>query len=402
MNSFDIVLTNPPFGKDIKVKGENKLKQYDLAHKWKQNDNNFIKDKLKEKEAPEILFIERCLQLLKNNGKLGIVLPDGIFNESEFYVRNWLLKQCQIIAIIDICKETFQPNTSTKTSLLILQKKNNIPQNYNIFMGIAYYCGHNRRGEKIDKDDMPLIIDAYKKWMNNEVIENTKNYFTANINDLLNTGFWIPKHYSPFYEQYTEKLKDKCKKLFEIADLKKGDEVGSDNYIDFFDRQDTDIPFLRTGDLVNFSVNQIPDKFVDINIYNELQQDLQPNDILFTKDGKIGITAMITQNDKVIISSGISRIRVKQEAIDEYGITPEYLFVVLSNKWTGYFQAIRNTIIAATIPHLRENNLRNFNIPILDKKIINNITEIVKKSFKLKNESNKLDKEMLKLLNDSL
>ena len=112
----------------------------------------------------------------------------------------------------------------------------------------------------------------------------------------------------------------------------------------FFDRQDTDIPFLRTGDLVNFSVNQIPDKFVDISIYNELQQDLLPNDILFTKDGKIGITAMITKNDKVIISSGVSRIRVKQEAIDEYGITPEYLFVVLSNKWTGYFQAIRNTI----------------------------------------------------------
>ncbi len=402
MNSFDIVLTNPPFGKDIKVKVENKLKQYDLAYKWRQNDNNFIKDKLKEKEAPEILFIERCLQLLKNNGKLGIVLPDGIFNESEFYVRNWLLKQCQIIAIIDICKETFQPNTSTKTSLLILQKKNNMPQNYDIFMGVAYYCGHNRRGEKIDRDDMPLIIDAYRKWMNNEFIENTKNYFTANINDLLNTGFWIPKHYSPFYKQYTEKLKDKCKKLFEIADLKKGDEVGSDNYIDFFDRQDTDIPFLRTGDLVNFSVNQIPDKFVDISIYNELQQDLLPNDILFTKDGKIGITAMITKNDKVIISSGISRIRVKREAFDEYGITPEYLFVVLSNKWTGYFQAIRNTIIAATIPHLRENNLRNFNIPILDKKIINNITEIVKKSFELKNESNRLDKEMLKLLNDSL
>ena len=70
-----------------------------------------------------------------------------------------------------------------------LQKKNNIPQNYDIFMGVAYYCGHNRRGEKIDRDDMPLIIDAYRKWMNNEVIGNTKNYFTANINDLLNTGF---------------------------------------------------------------------------------------------------------------------------------------------------------------------------------------------------------------------
>lgn len=88
--------------------------------------------------------------------------------------------------------------------------------------------------------------------------------------------------------------------------------------------------------------------------------------------------------------------KIKKEKIY---ITPEYLFALLSNKWTGYFQAIRNTVIAATIPHLRENRLENFEIPILEKDIIDKITKIVKKSFELKNESKKLDKEMTEILN---
>ena len=152
--------------------------------------------------------------------------------------------------------------------------------------------------------------------------------------------------------------------------------------------------------MVNFQVNQIPDKFVDEKIYNELKQDLRANDILYTKDGKIGITAMVMENDKIIISSGIERIRLNSDKMkkENIHITPEYLFVVLSNKWTGYFQALRNTVIAATIPHLRENRLEEFEIPILEDEMVDKITKIVKKSFELKNETIKLDKEAMDLL----
>ncbi len=134
-------------------------------------------------------------------------------------------------------------------------------------------------------------------------------------------------------------------KLNKIVDLRNGDEVGSENYIDFFDKTETDIPFIRTEDLVNFEVNQIPDKFAPESIYKKLNQNLKPSDILFTKDGKIGITAMVTENDKIIISSGIEIIRLNEEKIkkEKIYITPEYLFALLGNKWTGYFQAIRNT-----------------------------------------------------------
>lgn len=169
LGTFDILMTNPPFGSNIKVEGEDKLKQFDLAHQWKKNkeDNQLEKRTLKEKEAPQILFIERCLQLLKDGGKMAIVLPDGIFgNESESYVRNWILKNAKIVAVIDVPLETFLPNTGTKTSILVLQKlpKKQIPDNYPIFLASAEYCGHDRRGKEIEQDDIIEIADEFHKW----------------------------------------------------------------------------------------------------------------------------------------------------------------------------------------------------------------------------------------------
>ncbi|MCU0427980.1 MAG: N-6 DNA methylase [Candidatus Kapabacteria bacterium] len=169
LESFDILLTNPPFGSNIKVEGEEKLRQYDLAFQWKKTktQQGLTKSNLKDKEAPQILFIERCLQLLKEGGKMAIVLPDGIFgNETESYVRNWILNNAKIVAIIDIPLETFLPHTGTKTSVLILQKvaKSQLQGNYPIFLSIAEYCGHDRRGKEIDKDDIVEVANHFHEW----------------------------------------------------------------------------------------------------------------------------------------------------------------------------------------------------------------------------------------------
>ena len=170
LGEFTILLTNPPFGSKIPVRGEEKLKQFDLAYKWKKDKETGKWDKtnkLKDKEAPQILFIERCLQFLDNKGRMAIVLPDGIYgNESLVYVRQWLLDKARIVAIIDIPIETFMPNTSTKTSILILQKftKEEIPTDYPIFMAVAETCGHNRRGKELLDDDIKKIAEEFKKW----------------------------------------------------------------------------------------------------------------------------------------------------------------------------------------------------------------------------------------------
>jgi type I restriction enzyme M protein len=169
LNDFSVLLTNPPFGSKIPVRGEDKLKQFELGHKWKQDKKtgNWEKGKLKDKEAPQILFIERCLQLLKDGGRMAIVLPDGIYgNDNLSYVRKFLIENGRLLAVIDVPIETFMPNASTKTSILIFQKlsKTKIPKEYPIYMAVAESCGHDRRGKDNGEDDISKIADDFKKW----------------------------------------------------------------------------------------------------------------------------------------------------------------------------------------------------------------------------------------------
>lgn len=115
---------------------------------------------------------------------------------------------------------------------------------------------------------------------------------------------------------------------------------------------------------------------------NNTNQDVKEYDILFTKDGKIGQTAMVCKGERAIIASGITRIRIKQ--IND--ISPEYLFAVLSNNGTGYCSAYRRTVIGTTIPHLREEKLKDLLIPKMETNLISQITELIKTAFEMKHE----------------
>lgn len=170
LNSFNVLLTNPPFGSKIKVAGESVLSQYDVGYKWKKDKKTgkaTRTDKLQDEVAPQILFIERCLQLLKPGGRMGIVLPDGILgNETDAYIREVILKQAKILAVVDLPQETFMPSVSTKTSMLFLQKKKEYEyvEEYPVFMAVTEKCGHTRRGKEILEDDVTQVAERYREF----------------------------------------------------------------------------------------------------------------------------------------------------------------------------------------------------------------------------------------------
>lgn len=160
-NSFDIMLTNPPFGKKCVIDDKRILRNFDLGHKWVMSEDRgewVMTDEVEGSRTPDILFIERCLDLLKEHGRMAIVLPDGILGNDRFeFVRQYILKRAHLIAIIDCPVETFLPTVDTKTSVVVLKKKagDADPQPFDVFMGIAKTCGHDRRGKKTyvrDKD----------------------------------------------------------------------------------------------------------------------------------------------------------------------------------------------------------------------------------------------------------
>ncbi len=174
IEGFDIVLTNPPFGKKIAIDSQDILRNYDLGHSWyTDNDGNFIMNGILDKQPPQILFIEKCLNLLKPDGKLGIVLLESIFGMPKYrYVVNYITSKATILGIITMPEDLFQPHTHAKTCVLILQKT--IPsKRHKIFMCDIKWCGHDSRGNptyRIDKsgkkfllDEIPLVAPLYHK-----------------------------------------------------------------------------------------------------------------------------------------------------------------------------------------------------------------------------------------------
>jgi len=178
---IDIIMTNPPFGKKCVIDDKKILQHYHLGHKWELNEEGVWIEtkKVDESRTPDILFIERCLELLKKGGRMAIVLPDGILgNDGLEYVRQFILTKADIVAIIDCPVESFLPSTDTKTSLLILKKKKSegLPQTFDAFMAIAKTCGHDRRGKEIYKRDSKgeIMISDGSPIIDNDFDEITK------------------------------------------------------------------------------------------------------------------------------------------------------------------------------------------------------------------------------------
>lgn len=179
LGNFDVLLTNPPYGSKIKIDDKEILKQFELACKWKQDKDNgeWIKGKLKDNDTPQNLFIERCIDFLKPGGRMALVLPDGIFgNDGLGYIRNYIINHGRVLAVVDLPKETFQPHTSTKTSVLIVQKyadSNDRENKLPVFMAVCETCGHDRRGNIIENqiDDISLVATEFNRWRHNNGVK---------------------------------------------------------------------------------------------------------------------------------------------------------------------------------------------------------------------------------------
>lgn len=222
LGSIDVIVSNPPFGANMPVDDEDVLSQFDLAAVWDlDDDGEYVMrlDKqgrpvLQKSQPPEILFIERALQLLRpGTGRMAMVIPNGILNNPGLvYVRRWILRRAQILAVVDMDRDLFQPKNDTQTSMVLMRRLSAAEEvvaedtglDYPVFMAIAEKIGHDKRGnvvyrrtptgedvqverteevkeidpttgeevirtvtvkEKDPDDDLPTVAQAYHDWL---------------------------------------------------------------------------------------------------------------------------------------------------------------------------------------------------------------------------------------------
>lgn len=163
--NFDILMTNPPFAGENPEQGL--LRQYELAKK---------DGKLRNNVERHILFIERSLDAVRPGGRLAIVLPQGVLNNTNMeYIREWLFNKARILAVVGLHGNTFKPHTGTKTSVLFLQKWEGEPlKDYPIFMAVSKKAGKDNSGDYVYKKDAAgnYVHDArFRKVLDHDLSE---------------------------------------------------------------------------------------------------------------------------------------------------------------------------------------------------------------------------------------
>jgi len=399
-DGFDIVLTNPPFG--AKITNTSTLSKFDLGHKWSNFDKEYHKTKVVyTNQNAEILFIERCIQLLKEGGRMAIVLPNGNFeNPSLEYLRYYIKLKAKILAIVNLPQETFIPfGTGVKTSLLFLEKDtSNINIQYPIFFGRVTKLGYqgnkngtplyqkdkygqtlkDSSGQPILEEDFSVIVAEYKKFQNAKVIESD-NSFSINFNELngrFDFDFYSPENrkiFSNLDNVKTVHLGDIC----EIVKVKSKKLKNPNSIVEYVELSDINTHSYEIINSTTYQVHELPSR---------ASYELKEGDIITAIAGNsVGTrkhaTAIVTQDfDGSICTNGFRVLR--NFKIDVY-----YLLYFLKSEI--FLKQMFMYRTGAAIPNVSDSDLLNIVIHVPEQKIINEISSKMKNAFELRQESKK-------------
>lgn len=222
-DSFDFIITNPPFGSTVKQTEKAYLHQYKLATKeidW-LNPNSKVSER--PSQSTEVLFIEQAEKYLVEGGYLAIVVPDGILtNSSMQYVRDYISDTFRIVAVISLPQTAFSANgAGVKSSVMFLKKYSVVEKQTRIDLRnntqnnlISNSDGGIKLTEllKKKKDETAKInkqINQAKKNGNNEEVELLSNKKQSIISELdEQIEFTKENLLDAYIEQYRQLLVD--------------------------------------------------------------------------------------------------------------------------------------------------------------------------------------------------
>jgi type I restriction enzyme M protein len=393
-NGFDIILTNPPFG--AKISDITILGKFDLGHKWTHDSNVFYRQqKLHNTQLSEILFIERSLQLLKEGGRMGIVLPNGNFdNPSLAYLRNYIKERANILAVIKLPQETFIPfGTGVKTSLLFLEKKtSDAQQPKKIFFSAVSKLGYqgNKNGTPVFKsDNFGNPIQQNGKFVVDEDFtdilqdyQNGKNFISANSYtidyDQLNCRLDCD-YYSPIHRQILGNLTESNSvRLGDICDVvkEKSKKLKSpDAVVEYIELSDINTHSFEIINSTQYVVHELPSR---------ASYEIQTGDIITAIAGNsVGTrkhaTAWVSNEyDGCICTNGFRVFR-------NFRIDPYYFLYFLKSEM--FLKQMITLRTGAAIPAVSDTNLNDVRIYLPDNIELKNISALIKKSFALRRES---------------
>jgi len=388
--NFKVLMTNPPFGSKGKVTDKRILQNFELGYKWKQEkDGRWIKtNKILDGQIPEILFIERSLQLLAEGGRMAIVLPDSILTSpSNGYVREFIKKEAIILGTVGLPEGTFtSAGAGSKTSVLFLRKKLNQQEKQGkVFMAVAENIGYDissKRGKLIAENDLPIIAEKYLELQSTNDIKFSRKpiiFTISNVGERLDPLF--------YYQQFIEIPGKKILPLYKVVDFVE-DKINPRKF------PNQEFYYIEIGD-VNVKTGMIEkpyQKLLGKKVPSGLKYIVKEDDILVSlvRPTRGAITIVPKDLDGSLATGGFAVLRAKGE------VSKEYIYAILRMPFALNQMGAR--VGGGTYPTIKVEDVKEIKIPIpspeTEKKIISKTKEL----FELQEKEEQVRKDVLNAL----
>jgi len=399
LQEFDCVVGNPPYGgvglQKIDEELEDTLIKYRIWRKFVSKEKQLSllpetlgrKNKEQLKKFPiEILFIDRFIQLTKPGGYIAIILPDGIFaNSNLHYVRQFITDNTRVEAIISLPRGAFKNvGTSAKTSILFLRKVKKEDLDYNVFLGAVEDIDNLKQLFKFYKEAFAMNnikekVKVIKDAQGNEAVmvrvdKTVREAMEEKPHSRLDPKYWNPKY--DYINNYFNTTKFSIKHLRDFEDVFTQGVNPNEDKKSIRNKYNGDsILFLgqssifRTGiDLLNVDYLKKSSKI------NKQSSKPKIGDILLARSGEGGIGkkkwCVYLLKDESNIASFLDLLRFKN-------INPFFVAIYL-NTTVGWEQ-IERIISGVGTPNINLEEIRSIKIPILPEEVQKNIESEYKK-----------------------
>ncbi len=342
---FTKIFTNPPFGAPLKIKyADAKKSSLSIVEYAEQG---------KDIELGLLMF-NRCVELLKDGGKLCIVLPETyFFSPSYKYVREWAFERLKPICVANVPMDAFQGFCRAKTNLYIFEKifedKSNIdfendtvafinPTSCGIYKNGADRFVVDSNGNRTNVIDNQLLAQA-TEYANKDM----KHAFHIPLKDVLTSEVLVPQYFDNTLQYPSEKLY----KHLGTQGLSIGELIDKD-IIQLFnghgspsnDLRNGEVPYVKVSDIRNLRINVNPTNLIPLPLAQKFwksedgKSNLKAWDLISPSraSSNIGEFAILLPGEEsIVLTKEVFIIRVNHNSI---GITPFYLLWALSLKET--------------------------------------------------------------------
>ena len=374
VGKFTLILSNPPFAgfeTDAEI-----LKNYEVG----KNEAGSVRGVNRA-----LVFVEEIINLLSKNGRAGLVLPRSILeNESYSFkkLRQIIFERTEVIGIVGLPKTAFvHTDTGILGDLLFLRRTDKPRENYDVFVVWANEVGYNTLGHNIEKNELPTLLESFRKKEGKHFIPVRELKREDNLN---------PWYYHPESKKIRKSVVPKNSNLIPLTKL-------VSLYKNRISRKllketpERELSYLEVGDFDPIS-GQITSskKYKPRELPSRATYELNGDELILLPNARNSLES----KRRVILVGEETRSFILTNRFTPMipNVNPHYLIMLLNTDF------VRNQMIQACrgagSPDLRENKLDSIMIPVPDKTNLFSIDGFMEESADLLAERSKLEKKL--------